>query len=136
MAGGCPGRSGWAPVPPKARGRVSTPESGVDSIAITWALLDPVMTISNSHSAPVVSVAVQGNVVPSSWFGGSSHVALVMLSAVSGKRAARSSSFCSMNSSASLRKSAAVVKHPATPPAMATNAAVVTSDRFDQCLPR
>lgn len=30
---------------PSAAFLVSTPESGVDSIAITWALLDPVMTI-------------------------------------------------------------------------------------------
>ena len=30
---------------PSAAFLVSTPESGVDSIAITWALLDPVMTV-------------------------------------------------------------------------------------------
>ena len=30
---------------PSAAFLVSTPESGVDSIAITWALLDPLMTI-------------------------------------------------------------------------------------------
>lgn len=30
---------------------VSTPESGVDSIAITWALLDPVMTVVRPLSA-------------------------------------------------------------------------------------
>lgn len=30
---------------------VSTPESGVDSIAITWALLDPVMTVARPISA-------------------------------------------------------------------------------------
>lgn len=30
---------------------VSTPESGVDSIAITWALLDPVMTVARPLSA-------------------------------------------------------------------------------------
>lgn len=30
---------------------VSTPESGVDSIAITWALLDPVMTVARPLAA-------------------------------------------------------------------------------------
>ena len=84
---------------------------------LTSYSLDPVITISNSQAAPVVSVAVQANVVPSSWSAGSAQVALVKRSSVSGRSAARSSSFCSMNSSASLRKSAAVVKHPATPAA-------------------
>ena len=30
---------------------ISTPESGVDSISITWALLDPIMTIARPVSA-------------------------------------------------------------------------------------
>ena len=30
---------------------ISTPESGVDSIAITWALLDPIMTISPARGS-------------------------------------------------------------------------------------
>ena len=30
---------------------VSTPESGIDSIAITWALLDPVMTVARPIAA-------------------------------------------------------------------------------------
>ena len=34
---------------------VSTPESGVDSIAITWALLDPVMTIVRPVAAFVTA---------------------------------------------------------------------------------
>ncbi|MCK4536581.1 MAG: permease, partial [Desulfuromonadales bacterium] len=34
---------------------VSTPESGVDSIAITWALLDPVMTVIRPIAAFVTA---------------------------------------------------------------------------------
>lgn len=36
---------------------VSTPESGVDSIAITWALLDPLMTIVRPVAAFVTATA-------------------------------------------------------------------------------
>ncbi len=36
---------------------ISTPESGVDSIAITWALLDPVMTVVRPLSAFVTATA-------------------------------------------------------------------------------
>ncbi len=38
---------------------ISTPESGVDSIAITWALLDPIMTIARPLSA-FISAFVAG----------------------------------------------------------------------------
>ncbi|MCI5163363.1 MAG: permease [Candidatus Electrothrix sp. AX5] len=38
---------------------ISTPESGVDSISITWALLDPIMTIARPVSA-FISAAVAG----------------------------------------------------------------------------
>ncbi len=38
---------------------ISTPESGVDSIAITWALLDPIMTIARPVAA-FVTAAVAG----------------------------------------------------------------------------
>ncbi|MCI5126228.1 MAG: permease [Candidatus Electrothrix sp. AR5] len=38
---------------------ISTPESGIDSISITWALLDPIMTIARPVSA-FVSAAVAG----------------------------------------------------------------------------
>lgn len=36
---------------------ISTPESGVDSIAITWALLDPVMTLARPLAAFTTAVA-------------------------------------------------------------------------------
>jgi len=36
---------------------ISTPESGVDSIAITWALLDPVMTLARPVAAFTTAVA-------------------------------------------------------------------------------
>ncbi|MBI9086178.1 MAG: SO_0444 family Cu/Zn efflux transporter [Desulfobacterales bacterium] len=36
---------------------ISTPESGVDSIAVTWALLDPLMTVARPVSAFVTAVA-------------------------------------------------------------------------------
>lgn len=36
---------------------ISTPESGVDSIAITWALLDPVMTVARPAAAFVTAAA-------------------------------------------------------------------------------
>jgi len=38
---------------------ISTPESGIDSISITWALLDPIMTIARPVSA-FISAAVAG----------------------------------------------------------------------------
>ncbi|MCI5148565.1 MAG: permease, partial [Candidatus Electrothrix sp. MAN1_4] len=38
---------------------ISTPESGVDSISITWALLDPIMTIARPVSA-FISAAIAG----------------------------------------------------------------------------
>ncbi|WP_417908923.1 SO_0444 family Cu/Zn efflux transporter [Candidatus Electronema sp. PJ] len=38
---------------------ISTPESGVDSIAMTWALLDPIMTVARPVSA-FISAAVAG----------------------------------------------------------------------------
>jgi uncharacterized protein len=38
---------------------ISTPESGVDSISMTWALLDPIMTIARPVSA-FISAAVAG----------------------------------------------------------------------------
>ncbi len=40
---------------------ISTPESGIDSISITWALLDPIMTIARPVSA-FISAAVAGTV--------------------------------------------------------------------------
>ncbi|MCI5165055.1 MAG: permease [Candidatus Electrothrix sp. GM3_4] len=38
---------------------ISTPESGIDSISITWALLDPIMTIARPVSA-FISAAIAG----------------------------------------------------------------------------
>ncbi|MCI5118241.1 MAG: permease [Candidatus Electrothrix sp. LOE1_4_5] len=38
---------------------ISTPESGVDSISITWALLDPIMTVARPVSA-FISAAIAG----------------------------------------------------------------------------
>ena len=35
---------------------ISTPESGVDSIAVTWAMLDPVMTVARPASAFITAV--------------------------------------------------------------------------------
>lgn len=40
---------------PSAAFLVSTPESGIDSIAITWALLDPVMTVVRPLAAFVTA---------------------------------------------------------------------------------
>lgn len=40
---------------PSAAFLVSTPESGIDSIAITWALLDPVMTLVRPIAAFVTA---------------------------------------------------------------------------------
>jgi len=40
---------------PAAAFLVSTPESGIDSIAITWALLDPVMTVVRPVAAFVTA---------------------------------------------------------------------------------
>ncbi len=39
---------------------ISTPESGVDSIAITWALLDPIMTIARPIAAFVTAFTAGG----------------------------------------------------------------------------
>ena len=36
---------------------VATPETGVDSMAITWALLDPIMTIMRPLSALITAIA-------------------------------------------------------------------------------
>ncbi|MCI5197779.1 MAG: permease, partial [Candidatus Electrothrix sp. AW5] len=38
---------------------ISTPESGVDSISITWALLDPIMTVARPVAA-FISAAIAG----------------------------------------------------------------------------
>ncbi|MCI5150818.1 MAG: permease, partial [Candidatus Electrothrix sp. MAN1_4] len=38
---------------------ISTPESGIDSISITWALLDPIMTVARPVSA-FISAAIAG----------------------------------------------------------------------------
>lgn len=35
---------------------ISTPESGVDSIAVTWAMMDPVMTVARPASAFITAV--------------------------------------------------------------------------------
>lgn len=36
---------------------ISTPESGVDSIAVSWAMLDPIMTVMRPISAFITAVA-------------------------------------------------------------------------------
>lgn len=36
---------------------ISTPESGVDSIAVSWAMLDPIMTVMRPVSAFITAVA-------------------------------------------------------------------------------
>ncbi|WP_446011172.1 SO_0444 family Cu/Zn efflux transporter [Candidatus Electrothrix sp.] len=54
---------------------ISTPESGVDSISITWALLDPIMTIARPVSA-FISAAIAGtaeNLLASSQPASSTH---------------------------------------------------------------
>jgi uncharacterized membrane protein YraQ (UPF0718 family) len=47
---------------PTAAFLISTPETGVDSIAVTWALLDPVMTVARPVAA-VTTALVAGGVV-------------------------------------------------------------------------
>ncbi len=44
---------------------ISTPETGVDSISITWALLDPVMTVARPVSA-LITALFTGSVI--NWF--------------------------------------------------------------------
>jgi len=36
---------------------IATPESGVDSIAVSWAMLDPIMTVARPISAFITAVA-------------------------------------------------------------------------------
>jgi len=50
---------------------ISTPETGVDSISLTWALLDPIMTVARPLSA-LITALLTGSVVNSMVKGGKS----------------------------------------------------------------